>query len=173
MQEKIMQDFFQRFQSEVLIKDIMARIDKYPVKSTGIQHSYNCPFHSDSTPSFYVNTERNVFRCFGCERGGGPYKLIKAYLLFSLPTSNGTSYVSPQQIVTWAGVDFQLPTFYQNKIAEPGKNRRFQSQLEIKPIKRTTESKAVVITRIMMNVPEDTFDAALWEEFFREIVLQE
>lgn len=29
-----------------------------------------CPFHDDSTPSFSVDPERNIFNCFGCGRGG-------------------------------------------------------------------------------------------------------
>lgn len=29
-----------------------------------------CPFHDDSTPSFSVDTENNVWKCFGCQDGG-------------------------------------------------------------------------------------------------------
>lgn len=29
-----------------------------------------CPFHDDSTPSFSVDTESNVWKCFGCPDGG-------------------------------------------------------------------------------------------------------
>lgn len=29
-----------------------------------------CPFHEDSTPSFSVDTERNIWKCFGCPDGG-------------------------------------------------------------------------------------------------------
>jgi DNA primase len=30
-----------------------------------------CPFHKEKTPSFHVNPERGVFRCFGCAEHGG------------------------------------------------------------------------------------------------------
>lgn len=33
-------------------------------------HQCRCPFHEDSTPSFSVDPERNIFNCFGCGRGG-------------------------------------------------------------------------------------------------------
>lgn len=29
-----------------------------------------CPFHDDSTPSFSIDPERNIYNCFGCGRGG-------------------------------------------------------------------------------------------------------
>lgn len=30
-----------------------------------------CPFHEDDTPSLSVNVKKNLFRCFGCDAGGG------------------------------------------------------------------------------------------------------
>lgn len=32
----------------------------------------HCPFHQDDTPSFVVTAAKNLFRCFGCDVGGGP-----------------------------------------------------------------------------------------------------
>jgi len=39
---------------------------------------YHCPLpdHDDRHPSFFVNPEKNVWHCFGCDRGGGPVELV-------------------------------------------------------------------------------------------------
>lgn len=35
-----------------------------------------CPFHKEKTPSFNVNPERNIYKCFGCGKGGDPIGFI-------------------------------------------------------------------------------------------------
>jgi|GEM_PF-5681296 len=36
-----------------------------------------CPFHSDTTPSFTVNPQRNICKCFSCNEGGGPITFLQ------------------------------------------------------------------------------------------------
>ncbi len=35
-----------------------------------------CPFHNEKTPSFNVNSERQIFKCFGCGTGGNVFSFI-------------------------------------------------------------------------------------------------
>ena len=41
-----------------------------------------CPFpaHADRTPSFYVNVQKGVYYCFGCQRGGPLVMLVQSRL---------------------------------------------------------------------------------------------
>ncbi len=36
-----------------------------------------CPFHQEKTPSFNINTEKQMFYCFGCKKGGDVFSFVQ------------------------------------------------------------------------------------------------
>ncbi|MEM9983172.1 MAG: CHC2 zinc finger domain-containing protein, partial [Bacteroidota bacterium] len=40
------------------------------LKKKGKDYKACCPFHNEKTPSFSVSPQRNIFKCFGCGKGG-------------------------------------------------------------------------------------------------------
>src|ERR1017187_7523652 len=44
-----------------------------------------CPFHNEKTPSFNVNPTRNIYKCFGCGKAGGPLQFLMDYQQMSYP----------------------------------------------------------------------------------------
>ena len=52
------------------IEDIVG--DFVHLRRRGTSLTGLCPFHNEKSPSFYVNPARNIFKCFGCSKGGDP-----------------------------------------------------------------------------------------------------
>src|SRR5258708_6422281 len=46
------------------------------LKKRGRNYMARCPFHQERTPSFNVNPEMGVFKCFGCGVGGDAFKFL-------------------------------------------------------------------------------------------------
>lgn len=44
-----------------------------------------CPFHNEKTPSFTVSPAKNIFKCFGCGKGGNPVHFVMEHENLSYP----------------------------------------------------------------------------------------
>lgn len=77
---------------ENTIEEILSRIDivelisgYIPLKRAGRSYRALCPFHSEKTPSFMVNPERQIFHCFGCSAGGNAFGFVMQYERLEFP----------------------------------------------------------------------------------------
>ncbi len=68
---------------ESFLDELVARCDIYDIvsryvslKKSGSNYFGVCPFHSEKTPSFSVNREKQIYHCFGCGAGGGVINFI-------------------------------------------------------------------------------------------------
>lgn len=72
---------------DAVIAEIKQTVDLVSViKSRGINlrkvgpaYQGCCPFHEDSTPSFSVTPGENLWRCFGCDKGGDAIRFVELH----------------------------------------------------------------------------------------------
>lgn len=58
--------------------DLVELISTYvPLRQSGSTYKGLCPFHSEKTPSFTVNRERGLFKCWGCGVGGDCFSFLE------------------------------------------------------------------------------------------------
>lgn len=55
------------------------------LKRRGVNMIGLCPFHDEKTPSFTVSPAKNIYKCFGCSKGGDPVRFIMDHESFSYP----------------------------------------------------------------------------------------
>ncbi len=58
----------------VPIEDLVG--DYVKLKRSGSGYKGNCPFHDEKTPSFTVTPSLNIYKCFGCQKGGNSIQFL-------------------------------------------------------------------------------------------------
>lgn len=59
--------------------------DFVQLKKRGVNLIGLCPFHDERTPSFNVNPTRNIYKCFGCGKGGNAVNFVMEHEHYSYP----------------------------------------------------------------------------------------
>ena len=66
--------------------DIVSLIESYlPLKRQGRNLVGLCSFHLEDTPSFSVSPDKQMFYCFGCQKGGNALSFVMEYEHLSFP----------------------------------------------------------------------------------------
>lgn len=67
--------------------DIVEVVSSYvpELKRAGANYKANCPFHSEKSPSFMVNPSLQIYKCFGCGKGGDVINFIQEFLRIDFP----------------------------------------------------------------------------------------
>lgn len=66
------------------IEDVVSQYVQLTKKSGNNKFGL-CPFHSEKTPSFSVSTDKQIYHCFGCGKGGGVINFIMDIENLSFP----------------------------------------------------------------------------------------
>ena len=103
--------------------DVVDVIGEYvQLKKQGKNYFGLCPFHGEKTPSFSVTQEKQIFHCFGCQKGGN-------VVTFLMEMENFSFYEALKHLADRAGV--QLPEQeYRKESSLSGENQSILSAYE-------------------------------------------
>lgn len=103
--------------SKLNIVDLVSEYVKLEKK--GREYKGLCPFHSEKTPSFSVSEDKQVYHCFGCQKGGDIIKFLCEY--------ENIGYLESLEILAKrAGVSLNEKSNYKNKKAFELKKNLFE-----------------------------------------------
>jgi DNA primase len=71
----IPESFIDELIAKVDIVELVGKYVNFPKRGSN-RHFGLCPFHSEKTPSFSVDLDKQLYYCFGCGVGGGPIHFI-------------------------------------------------------------------------------------------------
>lgn len=72
-------ELYDRLRIDAVAGDYV-RLQRRGARSVGL-----CPFHTEKTPSFTVTPDRNLFYCFGCQKGGTMIDFVMEMEKLSFP----------------------------------------------------------------------------------------
>lgn len=81
----ISQKTIQDINDTAKVEDIVGEF--VTLKRSGSNMKGLCPFHNEKTPSFMVSPAKNLYKCFGCGKGGGPIQFLIDHEQLSYPES--------------------------------------------------------------------------------------
>lgn len=75
------EDLVERIRQENDIVDVIGSYIR--LNKAGVNYKGLCPFHNEKTPSFVVSHEKQMFKCFGCGKGGNVVSFVMEYENFT------------------------------------------------------------------------------------------
>lgn len=133
--------------------DIAEVISRYvPLRRAGRHFKALCPFHKERTPSFHVNTEKQIFHCFGCGVGGNIFSFLMQQERLTFPEAVrqvaeqvGVSIPEAAEQAGSNGHTQQLFTildkacrFYERQLAHPQRGRQAREYLTSRGVSAKT-----------------------------------
>lgn len=177
MQRFIPQEQVQEVQR---VTDIVRVISEYVhLKHSGKNFIGLCPFHSEKTPSFTVNPDRQFFKCYGCGTGGSVFTFIMKQEGVEFPEAVRLLAERANITINEANTSFDKQTLAQKtRLYEVNE---FAVSFFHESLMRTNAGKHVLdylskrkidvqsINKFKLGYSPDSWDSLLWEASKKDI----
>lgn len=151
-------------------EDIVKKLNDLPIEEVaerlGItikNHKSLCFMHDDDNPSLSFSVSKNIFFCFGCNKGGGPIKLVQE--------KEGWNF---QDACVWLGDKFKIWWPDDKTYIKPIKKTIRKVYLPKNAVEETVFDEELHSWLIEQAALSETAEAFLFEErHFKKYIIQE
>ena len=99
--------------------DIVNFIREYiELKPAGANFKAKCPFHEEDTPSLMISPEKQIFKCFGCGKGGDIFTFLCDYENIDFELNSLVQYFNQEAYYTKA-IHGDHEKFYNRDVIYP------------------------------------------------------
>ena len=102
--------------SRVNIVDVVSRVAT--LKKAGSRFKGLCPFHNEKSPSFHVNPDMGVYKCFGCGKSGDIITFVRE-----------TEGLNFNEAIEALGQRFAVPIEYEDGAGPTREERSLRQEL--------------------------------------------
>ncbi len=102
--------------TRVSIVDVVGRVAT--LKKAGSRYKALCPFHQEKSPSFHVNPDMGVYKCFGCGKSGDLITFVRE--------TEGLSFI---EAVEALGKRYNVPIEYEEGTGPSREERSLRQEL--------------------------------------------
>jgi len=118
-----MANFPPSFLDEVISRtDLVEIVARHvELKKSGSNMMGLCPFHNEKSPSFSVSPDKQLYYCFGCGKGGGPFQFLMEHDGYSFPEA--VEYLAEK-------LGMEVPQDQQRKPGDEARQKKAYDMLE-------------------------------------------
>jgi len=113
------------------IDEVRNRVDIYDVlqpyvkglKKSGNGYTGLCPFHDEKTGSFHINTAKQIYKCFGCGKGGDAFGFIMDHEKKNFP-----------EAIELLAAKLNIPVEYDQEQQQQSQEKKDEKELQLKTV---------------------------------------
>ncbi len=156
-------DIIERVREASDIVDVISEF--LPLKRKGRNYWARCPFHQEKTPSFSVSPEKQIFHCFGCQKGGNVFSFVMEYE--KLPFPETLKYLAKRAHIELPSVTYRRESkeierlYFAHEVAAEFFFENLKSSTSTLEYLRERKVSDEVIERFKLGYALDSWDALI------------
>ncbi|MFH2055851.1 MAG: DNA primase [bacterium] len=154
--------------------DIVELIQEFlPLKRKGRNYWARCPFHQEKTPSFSVSPDKQIYHCFGCQKGGNVFSFVMEHE--KLPFPEALKYLAKRANIQLPEVGYRRESkeferlYYAHEVAVDFFAEHLRDSRSTLQYLRERKLTDETITRFRLGYAPDSWEAFIYHAHSKDL----